>query len=38
MKWLGSYRYAVFNVGGMSNHDLLDRYRMLRNQVRLELA
>jgi biotin carboxylase len=27
MKWLGSYRYAVLNMGGSSASDLVDRYR-----------
>jgi biotin carboxylase len=27
MKWLGSYRYAVLNMGGTSDADLADRYR-----------
>jgi biotin carboxylase len=34
MKWLGSYRYAVFNLGGSSVEDLHSRYRSLRSQLR----
>jgi hypothetical protein len=34
MKWLGSYRYAVFNLGGKSVEDLHSRYRSVRSQLR----
>lgn len=34
MKWLGSYRYAVFNLGGSSVEDLHSRYRSLRSQLK----
>ncbi len=34
MKWLGSYRYAVLNLGGASAEDLQQRY----NDIRRELA
>lgn len=34
MKWLGSYRYAVLNLGGASPQDLYARY----NAIRRELA
>jgi hypothetical protein len=30
MKWLGSYRYAVLNLGGRSTQDLFDRYERIR--------
>jgi biotin carboxylase len=33
MKWLGSYRYAVLNLGGDSAHDLHDRFRRIRRQL-----
>jgi hypothetical protein len=34
MKWLGSHRYAVLNLGGASTEDLHQRY----NDIRRELA
>jgi hypothetical protein len=34
MKWLGSHRYAVLNLGGASTEDLHQRY----NEIRRELA
>jgi hypothetical protein len=34
IKWLGSYRYAIFNLGGNSMEDLHSRYRSLRSQLR----
>ena len=33
MKWLGSYRYAVLNMGGMSPGDLVARYRAACRQL-----
>ncbi len=27
IKWLGSYRYAVLNIGGLSRSDLFDRFQ-----------
>ena len=30
MKWLGSYRYAVLNLGGASTEDLHQRYDEIR--------
>lgn len=33
MKWLGSYRYAVLNMGGMSTTDLVARYRAACRQL-----
>lgn len=33
MKWLGSYRYAVLNMGGMSTSDLVSRYRSACRQL-----
>lgn len=27
IKWLGSYRYAVLNLGGLSRSDLFDRFQ-----------
>jgi biotin carboxylase len=33
MKWLGSYRYAVLNLGGASPSDLHQRYHQIRRQL-----
>ena len=33
MKWLGSYRYAVVNLGAGSSDDLEQRFRSLRRQL-----
>ena len=33
MKWLGSYRYAVLNMGGTSAADLVARYRAACRQL-----
>ena len=33
MKWLGSYRYAVLNLGGDSAGDLHDRFHRIRRQL-----
>jgi hypothetical protein len=33
MKWLGSYRYAVVNMGAGSSADLHERFRALRRQL-----
>jgi biotin carboxylase len=33
MKWLGSYRYAVLNLGGQSPTDLHDRFHRIRQQL-----
>jgi biotin carboxylase len=33
MKWLGSYRYAVLNMGGASTADLIARYRAACRQL-----
>jgi hypothetical protein len=33
MKWLGSYRYAVVNMGGGSSEDLNQRFHALRRQL-----
>jgi hypothetical protein len=33
MKWLGSYRYATFNLGGSSLEDLFRRYQRLCGQI-----
>lgn len=33
MKWLGSYRYAVLNLGGTSTADLIARYRAACRQL-----
>ncbi|TAK44038.1 MAG: ATP-grasp domain-containing protein [Betaproteobacteria bacterium] len=36
MKWLGSYRYAVVNMGAASANDLHQRFHALRRQLFLE--
>ncbi len=33
MKWLGSYRYAVLNIGGASTEDLHQRYHEIRRAL-----
>jgi hypothetical protein len=35
MKWLGSYRYAVINLGGADEEDLERRYAEIRSMLRL---
>lgn len=32
-KWLGSYRYAVFNLGAKTSQDLQQRYHQVRSQL-----
>ena len=32
-KWLGSYRYAVLNLGGLNRTDLFKRFRLLCQQL-----
>ncbi len=36
MKWLGSYRYAVLNLGGASAEDLHQRYNDIRRELSFE--
>jgi hypothetical protein len=36
MKWLGSYRYAVLNLGGTSTEDLHQRYDDIRRELSFE--
>ncbi len=38
MKWLGSYRYAVLNLGGRDHHDMLARYDHVCRNVVFERA
>lgn len=33
MKWLGSHRYAVLNLGGRDSADLMARYEMIRREL-----
>jgi hypothetical protein len=33
MKWLGSYRYAVFNVAAPTLDELFARYRRLSSEI-----
>ncbi len=37
MKWLGSYRYGLLNLGGMSRDDLYERYHQALTQLTFEL-
>ena len=36
MKWLGSHRYAVLNLGGRDSADLHTRYEDIRRELALE--
>jgi hypothetical protein len=36
MKWLGSYRYAVVNLGGANEQDLESRYHDIKRLLGLE--
>jgi hypothetical protein len=36
MKWLGSHRYAVLNLGGKSAEDLRHRYETIRRRLAFE--
>lgn len=36
MKWLGSHRYAVLNMGGTSEAKLLEKYRTVKERLRFE--
>jgi hypothetical protein len=36
MKWLGSHRYAVLNIGGQNTDDLQRRYEMIRSELALD--
>ena len=36
MKWLGSHRYAVLNLGGSSSADLHARYEIIRRELAFE--
>lgn len=38
MKWLGSHRYAVLNIGGHDAADLQHRYEAIRRELALEAA
>jgi hypothetical protein len=33
MKWLGTYRYAVFNTGGTTREEMLDSYRRMDRDI-----
>lgn len=37
-KWLGSYRYAVLNLGAMDGAQLVDRYHHVRGELAFEFA
>lgn len=36
IKWLGSYRYAVLNLGGLSRGDLFDRFNQVCKKLHFE--
>lgn len=36
MKWLGSHRYAVLNLGGHDADDLQRRYETIRSELALD--
>lgn len=38
LKWLGSYRYAVLNVGATDRHQLVERYQRLKGELAFEFA
>jgi biotin carboxylase len=37
MKWLGSYRYAVLNLGGTTPSDLHQRFHLIRQQLAFDV-
>ena len=38
VKWLGSYRYAVLNLGAMDGHQLVQRYQDVKGALAFEFA
>jgi hypothetical protein len=36
IRWLGSYRYAVLNLGGLSRGDLFDRFNQICKKLHFE--
>jgi hypothetical protein len=36
VKWLGSYRYAVLNLGGRDRHDMFARFEHICEHLRFE--
>ncbi len=38
VKWLGSYRYAVLNLGAMDVHQLVERYHRVKGELAFEFA
>ena len=36
LKWLGSYRYAVLNLGGMNRSDLFERCRSISHTLQFD--
>ena len=36
MKWLGSYRYAVLNLGGANAEDLYQRHEAIKRELAFE--
>jgi hypothetical protein len=37
-KWLGRYRYAIFNLGAMSVAQLFERYHHIKRELAFEFA
>ncbi|HSD43720.1 MAG TPA: hypothetical protein VLD36_17865 [Burkholderiales bacterium] len=38
VKWLGSYRYAVLNLGAMDGEQLVERYHHVKGELAFEFA
>jgi biotin carboxylase len=38
VKWLGSYRYAILNLGGMNGSELVERYHDVKGALAFEFA
>lgn len=38
VKWLGSYRYAVLNLGAMDGSELVERYQRVKGELAFEFA
>ncbi len=38
VKWLGSYRYAVLNLGAMDGRQLVERYQRVKGELAFEFA
>jgi hypothetical protein len=38
VKWLGSYRYAILNLGAMDGEQLVERYTRVKGELAFEFA